>query len=217
MMMMAKTLWGMVPRTSARTKNRRTKLEEEEEEEDSSAETSDAEPLKAGEAAENKKMPAVMKRPAAAARLTEKYTYGFDRENKLAWRRLAGKRDARHEWAIDVTKSAADADGNEYPTAMFTDGCKYILKTLLWSDYNNILHAPVAGRLWENKQAGFYVVKKPDRSPLLILFGPDEAGTVKQICQLALRHFGDPHVQALLNLLKRAPLPGFLLKDPGAL
>ncbi len=141
-----------------------------------------------------------MKRPAAAKE-GPTYVHGFDREHKMAWRRLAGKRDARNEWAIEVTRSDTDGDGNEYPTAHFADGTEHMLQTLTWNEYNALVHAPIAGRLWEDKENGYYVIKKPDRTPLLILYETNTTpgGRDSQICQLQLRNFGDPHETALIG------------------
>jgi hypothetical protein len=141
-----------------------------------------------------------MKRPAAAEPLQAVYMYGFDREHKLAWRRLAGKKDAKNEWAIEIVQSDADGAGTKYPIAVFVDGTKFTVQTLTWPEYTELINSPVSGRLWEDKIKGVYIVKKPDRTPLLICYQTTLAPKRDvQICQVQLKHFGDPNETAFMG------------------
>lgn len=123
------------------------------------------------------------------------YIYGYDKEHEVAWR-LASRLGATKEFA-PVT-SSADKDDSQHPVAVF-DGQPVEIKTVTMRELkqNADMFANRRGRLWT--EGALYIRYTKDRSPLLLLFEERAGEHDKQICQIHVRHFGDPTNQVRPN------------------
>ena len=103
---------------------------------------------------------------------SKQYTYGYDTELQNAWR-LSSKPGSKNEWAVSLLPEIGATDAS-HPVATFKDGHEEGIKTVT---------------MQELKRAALL---KKNRSPLLIIFQMTENGTEQQVCQIHVRHFGDP-------------------------
>lgn len=129
-------------------------------------------------------------RPATAAKADDgaaTYTYGYDKETQNGWRR-SDKKSAKPQMAMKFNTDLAD---DAHPIATFADGSEVVIQTVTVKDIK--AHAQFMlksrGKLWE--QGDHSISHKKDRSPMLVLHGMVD-GATKQLCQIHIRHFGDP-------------------------
>ena len=110
---------------------------------------------------------------------------------------------SEREWAetITVPEGAVDTD---HPLAKFGD--EYVtVKSLTVKQYKAMEEGrrkAKAAVLWEGKLASdattkLSIKRKPDRTPLLILFKCAPGEKEKQLCQVALKVFGDVEAKDL--------------------
>lgn len=170
--------------------------EEEEAEEEEAEEDNDKEAMEeagAATTADKKRLAEklVMKRPAGS---DEAKFASYDNETEKAWRMLPGGRE--REWSDESLIIPPDAKDTDNPLAKFLNGDLLPVKGLTIK----ILKAKVSAKktasavLWETTTpAGMKLMikRKPDRTPLLILFKYTDGSREKQICQVALKVFGD--------------------------
>lgn len=188
----------------------------------------DEEPVAEEKETKEKKVPIVkrpvaapviecMKRPAAAP--VHEWQYGYDSEHRMAYRMLP-KRGSKREWATSLEPPCAIESGTEPvndmpPIAVFIDGDKHQISTITWGDHEHaMLTRPGKGKLWEHADSHTHLVLKKDRKLLLILY-QTSGNAEKQICQIAVKHFGDEEKQVIrirniFSSLVRKPSSHFL-------
>ena len=105
------------------------------------------------------------------------------------------------EWATEITKPdgvATDAE-DEFPIAVFADGTRKSITQITLQELamERVARKKATGKLWSDSENGLYICFRKDRSPILILFEekPGEERD-KQLCQILVRHWGDPMEQA---------------------
>lgn len=120
---------------------------------------------------------------------------GYDLEHEKAWR-APSDRPHEKEYAIDH-EVPSGASPDDPILAVFADGAKVVIPSVSVGEHKQRLETPSSsaapGMYWQGRydHKRISITKRKDRSPLLILYMDTNAGKTKQLCQLALKHFGD--------------------------
>jgi hypothetical protein len=129
----------------------------------------DAEEPEEAEHVEQEK-PLVKKRPSSAD--DEPWMYGYDTQSKQAYRAKA-RTPAAKQFMEHWDPTSYHDEYDDLPRAICASGCPITIKQLTcWDIAQHKAPARVPGNLWESEKDGtkYYIVRRKDRSPILILF-----------------------------------------------
>lgn len=183
---------------------------DEEEEAEEEPEDEDEKPLTkaAPRTASSTPPPALkpcLKKPAASAAGLKKGVVwsGFDVELGKAWRMLPGKPKEWSDEDLIIPEGAKDSD---VPLARFPNGDTEPVKGLTVKQARLAIELKKRGKnatavKWEKERVGdkmkLAIKRKPDRTPLLILYELAEGMPERQKRQVALKTFGDVDLKDL--------------------
>jgi hypothetical protein len=117
------------------------------------------------------------------------FTMGWDGEHQSAWR-LKGESTMK-EWAVKVI---SDRGSNDHPVAVFADGTEAEIETLTCAELalEKLVHGRCKGKLWSSESGDVWITHRKDRTPILCLYEKTGGESAKQICQITIKHFGNP-------------------------
>ena len=172
--------------------------EEPEGDEEEEPEVEAAEPAVAPSVASGSAAGPSIKRPAAAK--SEIAFVGYDREYEKAWRMRVGTNEKEWAESLIIPEGATDSD---HPLAKF--GNDLVPVKGLTVKHVKAIEAnkskATTAVVWEGKmkldETRLTIKRKPDRTPLLILFKHPQGEKEKQLCQVAVKVFGDVDAQDL--------------------
>jgi hypothetical protein len=156
---------------------------------------------------------AVASAAEAGATAEGDWIYGYDSEHEAAWRMqlLKNGKKSKKDWALRLTKpeGAESDDEDAFPVGIWADESSHAIKTITLKELSveKLIRKKCGGKLWQHTK-GVYIKYRKDRSPILILFeetsGDDRD---KQLCQILVRHFGDPLEKVLSECYSMCRLP----------